>query len=71
MDQCQTRRPKGENTTLQTPKLKTCPFCGGDASLEKKDGMFTIGCLDESCLGFPTVTFQTRKDAIDGWNRRA
>jgi hypothetical protein len=39
--------------------------------LEKKDGMFTIGCPDESCLGFPAIKFQTRTDAIDAWNRRA
>lgn len=58
------------------PELKPCPFCGGEASVEKTPGaaspvMFSVGCLDESCIGFPTIKFQTRKDAIDSWNRRA
>jgi hypothetical protein len=58
------------------PELKPCPFCGWNASIEETPGttspvMFSIGCLDESCIGFPTVKFQTRKDAIDAWNLRA
>jgi len=58
------------------PKLKPCPFCGGEAALEKKHGTtsrvtFAVGCLDESCIGFPSITFQLRSDAVAAWNRRA
>ena len=58
------------------PELKPCPFCGRKASVEKTHGItspvtYSVGCLDESCIGFPSVTFQTRKDAIAAWNRRA
>jgi len=58
------------------PELKPCPFCGRRASLEETHEinspvMFSVGCLDESCIGFPSVTFQTRNDAIAAWNRRA
>jgi Lar family restriction alleviation protein len=60
----------------KTPDLKPCPFCGGEASVKQAPGisspvMFTIGCLDESCIGFPAIKFQTRKDAVAAWNRRA
>jgi Lar family restriction alleviation protein len=58
------------------PELKPCPFCGRAAALEETHGTaspvtFSVGCLDESCIGFPSTTFQTRKDAITAWNRRA
>lgn len=62
--------------TDKTPEIKNCPFCGGPAALEVPAGttsplVFTIGCLDEGCIGFPAIMFQTRKAAVEAWNRRA
>jgi hypothetical protein len=34
-----------------------------------KPVMFTVGCIDESCIGFPAVKFQTRRDAIAAWEQ--
>jgi len=62
------------NAKAGIPNLKPCPFCGGEASLQETETLpvkFTVGCLDESCIGFPSITFQIRNDAIAGWNRRA
>lgn len=48
-------------------ELKPCPFCGGEAKLICPRGRVTwIRC----CI-FETKVFQTKKQAIEAWNRRA
>lgn len=55
-------------------ELKRCPFCGGEALLQKQrvngDDRFTYSwvlCID--CLG-QTRRYLSAKSAIETWNRR-
>ena len=55
--------------------LKSCPFCGGEASLipildGSKDG--TVKCyfvICDDCYS-QTNDFSTKKEATDAWNKR-
>ena len=51
------------------PKLRTCPFCGGEAKLNMFLGNYCVTCIN--CLGgiipAPELTIQ---EAIEAWNRR-
>lgn len=56
-------------------KLKPCPFCGGEAHIDCFPGLdrpyFPV-CNNEMCIACDTiVTFLTKKDAAEAWNRRA
>ena len=59
-------------------ELKPCPFCGGEATLDRHDifcdcgvkmeiPMYVMG--KESIDGFPTYE-EARQEMIDAWNRR-
>lgn len=56
--------------------LKPCPFCGGEATLERaclvRDTYHWVTCRNELCVvkchGFQSLT---ARDAIAAWNRRA
>ena len=59
-------------------KLKTCPFCGGEALLEE----FSVRKGFEACIvcsncsvSMLTITYDTQKEAteavVEHWNRRA
>ena len=59
-------------------ELKPCPFCGGAAMRMNCDGKgqpiakwleihYVVRCLK---CGIRTNTYQTKKGAINAWNRR-
>ena len=56
-------------------KLKPCPFCGGEAHIDCFPGLdrpYFPACNNEMCIACDTiVTFLTKKDAAEAWNRRA
>ncbi len=53
-------------------ELKPCPFCGETESLIIDDEWtipaFAIECCE---CGASTITFDTKEEAIEAWNRRA
>lgn len=67
-------------------KLKTCPFCGGEAELDfahttftytdvfgkvRESGFFyTVKCKDSAC-GCKIGVYAEPRMAIEAWNRRA
>lgn len=58
-----------------------CPFCGATATMEEFEAskagtvVFSVGCNstdEEACMGYQSFqTFNTAKDAIAAWNKRA
>ena len=58
-------------------KLKSCPFCGGEAVLKRdRIGLYCVKCTNCGCM----TTFQfdfgegeevSKQKAADVWNRRA
>lgn len=56
------------------PELKQCPFCGGEAIVERDSfsGSFYVGCLNDECLGFSGLgwTYKKEEEAIEAWNKR-
>ena len=62
-------------------KLKPCPFCGEEASIEiDHDGnSYTLGChKDEDCPGFQVLFIwhtdigtPAEQECIDLWNKRS
>jgi hypothetical protein len=63
---------------MTQPKLKPCPFCGGKAKLLPIHNLcaetfgWLVKCnpkvITDSCV---TLRGDTRKQAINAWNRRA
>ena len=56
---------KGVNMDNSSTKLKSCPFCGGNAVIFKY--LWQVRC--EECM-VKTSVFETREEAIEAWNRR-
>lgn len=58
-------------------KLKPCPFCGEEATLQGyfapyEEIAFYVACSGEFCEVSPmTNDFRTEQEAIEAWNRRA
>lgn len=57
-------------------ELKPCPFCGGDARVQKVNAIvgvkFTVCCGNCYCMGHETTYLvNTREKAVEAWNRRA
>ena len=58
-------------------KLETCPYCGGEATLDSvnltgKNKEYSAGCLNRDCtINVYTDFYKTKRAAIDAWNRRA
>lgn len=54
-------------------ELKPCPFCGKEAQLDKDSyGYYEVGCYNYGCQVQPfTEIFDTKREAIRAWNRRA
>lgn len=55
-------------------ELKPCPFCGGEACIQRHEFIgyadtFGVVCLD--CCCETRQFFETKKEAIEAWNRRA
>lgn len=62
------------------PKLKPCPFCGGEARIIKSPygafrKLYVVGCFDDdTCLGnlnHMAMIFVSKETAAKTWNRRA
>lgn len=59
-------------------QLKRCPFCGGEAQFEQVGSValqegcaWSVGCENDRCLGFQSVTTYARKvEAAEAWNAR-
>lgn len=54
-------------------ELKSCPFCGSEASLhdgEDAPFKYRIICKNSDCLCM-TDAWITKEEAIETWNRRA
>jgi len=56
-------------------KLKNCPFCGQDCEIQyagydpiKQTPFVFISC--SGCFASSFNYFQTKKDAIEAWNKR-
>lgn len=67
---------------MSDDSILPCPFCGCTASVEEfASGLlvagvtFSVGCDSTSeadCMGYQSfTTFNTRKEAIEAWNKRA
>lgn len=50
-------------------KLRSCPFCGGEARIYYDDGCSKVDCCNEECSANCWVS--TQEEAITAWNRRA
>lgn len=53
-----------------TEKLKSCPFCGGEA-IKGKNGHGNWGGCSESECYVQTRVFWTEGEAVQAWNARA
>ena len=50
------------------PELKPCPFCGGEANLNRTyDGSYCVQCVES---GNRTLLAKNKKSAVDKWNAR-
>jgi len=49
-------------------ELKSCPFCGGNASAPQDRA--SVSCLNGACTVNPSVSAFSRARAIEFWNRR-
>jgi hypothetical protein len=63
---------------MTEPKLKCCPFCGGEAVFESVDrgynDVWTVGCGNQSedCIATQMIsTFSRKADAAEAWNKRS
>lgn len=54
-------------------KLKPCPFCGGEALINKAGNLYVAKCAaTNNCLVHPWVgRYDNKAEAIEAWNRRA
>ena len=64
----------------ETIVMLPCPFCSGDAILNKrKNGNFEVGCDSKECYGWSCNDslcecedgFTSKRKAIEKWNQRA
>ena len=60
----------------RTPELKPCPFCGGEAVIERDDitvvSRYLPVCSNygKGCWGMQENWFISEHEAIEAWNRR-
>lgn len=56
---------------MDSPELKPCPFCGGEArSRDFGRGQVSVGCLNMDC-GASSMLSLSGEEAITAWNTRA
>jgi hypothetical protein len=54
-----------------TDKLKSCPFCGGEATVQYyRARNWGAGCKNGNCLVQPEVWGRSRDRLIAAWNTR-
>lgn len=52
-------------------KLKTCPFCGGLAFIERSRDQFYVKCYHKDvCYFYGRQKYNIREAAVMKWNRR-
>lgn len=53
-------------------ELRKCPFCGGEARIERTDCIGSINYHYGYCIqcGARTDEYATKKGAIEAWNKR-
>lgn len=57
---------------IDCKELKPCPFCGREGRIIFVYGLFVPYCKNESCILYTLdVCYDTKKKAIEAWNRRA
>lgn len=53
-------------------KLKTCPFCGGEARiLQLNDGKYFVTCFPGCSVKPITVPDESMDKVVEAWNTRA
>ena len=67
------RRDRKQEDRIMTQELKSCPFCGGEGSIQEHvfigfSSTYGIVCLD--CGAKSRQFFDTKQEAIDAWDRR-
>lgn len=50
-------------------ELKTCPFCGGEAKIEKCEEYYIVRCTKCPC-DMGRKWYSRKKEAKKAWNRR-
>lgn len=51
-------------------KLKPCPFCGGEAKLQRCNNSILIGCYNSQCRTNTFAYGENRLQAVKTWNNR-
>jgi len=52
--------------------LLPCPFCGSPVHIAADDSnIWEVSCYDIECIAYELAWFNTEKDAIEAWNKRA
>ena len=62
------------NENILETELKTCPFCGGEVTVDYNEytNKYSIACGSPECsLCVVTYSCDTKEQAIEIWNRRA
>lgn len=58
-------------TQTTKKELKPCPFCGGSASIEKRDGFTRRPCWLVMCSAcWASITTMTKRETYKTWNTR-
>lgn len=53
-------------------EIKPCPFCGGEAKLQRFGRFYYISCENENCECLVESGYMnTEESAVESWNRRA
>ena len=67
----------GTGDPLKDPKLKSCPFCGGKATIgeycrKNEYSEYDVGCENEDCHIQPLMngSCDTKEEATERWNKR-